>query len=144
MARTVARPSARPRPPASAFARLRPLAGAFNRLAALLAGSRLLPFWSVVRHRGRRSGRLFATPVAARRTAEGFAIPLAFGENADWCRNLLAAGGGVIRWSGREYAVTAPLIVDAERAAGAFRPFERRGIRVLGIRRILLVRDAAP
>src|SRR2546425_5723957 len=118
MTDTLVRPQRRARVGASLFASLRPLTGVFNRPVTLLAGSRFLPFWSVVRHRGRRSGRLFATPVAARRTAEGFAIPLAFGENADWCRNLLAAGGGVIRWSGREYAVTEPLIVDAERAAG--------------------------
>jgi len=144
MADTVARPPAQPRARPSAFARLRPLTAIFNRPAAALAGSRILPFWSVVRHRGRRSGRLFATPVAARRTADGFAIPLAFGETADWCRNLLKAGGATVRWSGREYPVGDPVIVDAERATAAFSPFERRAIRALGIRRFLLVRDAAP
>src|SRR5207245_10464234 len=78
---------------ASAFAYLGSLTRLLNRPAARIAGSRLLPFWSVVRHRGRRSGRTYATPVAARRTADGFAIPLAFGETADACRHAIAAAG---------------------------------------------------
>src|SRR5919204_5563512 len=110
MTQTLARREARAAE--SAFARLRPLTGPFNRIAVRLAGTRALPFFSIVRHRGRRSGRTFATPVAARRTSSGFAIPLAYGEEADWCRNLRAAGGGVIRWSGREYPVTAPELAD--------------------------------
>src|SRR2546425_8256124 len=129
---------------ASAFAYLGFLTRLANRPAARIAGSRLLPFWSVVRHRGRRSGRTYATPVAARRTADGFAIPLAFGETSDWCRNLIAAGGGVVRWGGREYPVTEPLIVDAERATAAFRSLERRALRALRIRRVLLVRHSLP
>src|SRR5205809_2717899 len=125
MTDTVVSPQHRARAAASLFASLRPLIGVINRPATVLAGSRLLPFWSVVRHRGRRSGRSFATPVAARRTADGFAIPLAFGETADWCRNLIAAGGGVVRWSGRDYTLSDPRIVDAERAVAAVPPLRR-------------------
>src|SRR5256712_6970844 len=106
---------------ASAFAYLGSLTRLVNRPAARIAGSRLLPFWSVVRHRGRRSGRTYATPVAARRTADGFAIPLAFGETADWCRNVIAAGGGGGRWGGREKPGTEPPTGDRERAPAAVR-----------------------
>src|SRR5437667_3988159 len=73
-----------------------------------LAGKRWNPLFAVVEHRGRRSGRSYATPVAARRIAGGFAISLAFGAQVDWYRNLLAAGGGAIRWRGHAYPVTAP------------------------------------
>src|SRR4051812_39571795 len=59
-----------------------------------LAGKRWTPIFAVVEHRGRRTGRQYATPVAARRIADGFAITLAFGAQVDWYRNLLAAGGG--------------------------------------------------
>ena len=130
------------KPAPSAFSCLRPLTRAVNRPAIALAGSRLLPFWSLVRHRGRRSGKTFATPVAARRTADGFAIPLAFGAEADWCRNLLAAGGGVVRWAGDEYQVNDPVIVDAETAIDAFAPWERRVLRLIGLKRVVLVRTA--
>src|SRR5256885_16792074 len=110
---------------ASAFAYLGSLTRLVNRPAARIAGSRLLPFWSVVRHRGRRSGRTYATPVAARRTADGFAIPLAFGETADWGRNVIAAGGGVVPWTGPDYNCSDPQIADPELSVAAFPPLQR-------------------
>src|SRR5688572_11665767 len=67
-------------------------------LTLRLAGRRWNPIFAVVEHVGRRSGRHFATPVAARRVAGGFVVSLAFGADADWHRNLLAAEGGTIRW----------------------------------------------
>src|SRR2546426_10838931 len=142
MVKTLGGPAARERAHPSAFSPLRPLTRLVNGPAVRLAGSSVLPFWALVRHRGRRSGRTYATPAAARPTAEGFAIPLAFGETADWCRNVIAAGGGVVRWSGRDYTVSDPRIVDAERAVAAFHPLQRPFLRLLGIRRVLLVRDA--
>jgi len=141
MPETLVKTAARKRPPASAFARLGALTRLFNGPATRLAGSRFLPFWALVRHRGRRSGRTYATPVAARPTAEGFAIPLAFGETADWPRNIMAAGEGVVRWSGREHRVIDPVIVDTAAALGAFAPLERRALRLIGIRRVMLVKN---
>jgi len=122
---------------------VRLLAPIFNRPVLLIAGTRFLPFWALIRHRGRRSGRVYTTPVAARRTADGFAIPLAFGELADWCRNTLANGGCVIRWSGSDYPVRDPVVVDAEAALAAFRPLERRILRRVGIRKVMLVRGSS-
>src|SRR5215472_14302219 len=61
-----------------------------NPLAVKLAGSRALPMLAVIQHRGRRSGRAYATPAGARPTSEGFVIPLTFGERTDWFRNVQA------------------------------------------------------
>src|SRR5947207_617627 len=61
-------------------------------LALPLAGRRWNPIFALVLHRGRRSGRAYQTPVAARRVAGGFIISLAFGAQVDWHRNLVAAG----------------------------------------------------
>jgi hypothetical protein len=121
---------------------LRPLAFVFNPLATKIAGSRYLPFWAVLRHRGRHSGRAYATPVVARRTHDGFVIPLPFGEGVDWCRNVLASGGGAIRWSGAEHMVVAPAIIDVELAVSAFHPLEQRLIRLSGIRRFVRLTNA--
>lgn len=121
---------------------LKRLAHLFNPIAVTVAGSRFLPFWSLVRHRGRRSGRTYSTPVAARRTVDGFAIPLAFGERADWCRNVLASGSCVVRFGGSDYATVDPVVVDAESGSAAFRSFERFALRLARISRILLVRTA--
>ncbi len=68
---------------------------------------------------GRRSGRKYATPVVAAATDEGFVIPLPYGENIDWLRNVLAAGGCTIDWRGESYEVTEPDIVDSSTALSA-------------------------
>ncbi len=73
-----------------------------NPLIRSLAGSRSLRFFAVIHHRGRRSGREYATPVNARPIADGFIIPLTFGEGSDWYQNLLAANECVIRWNGAD------------------------------------------
>jgi deazaflavin-dependent oxidoreductase (nitroreductase family) len=99
--------------------------------------------YGVVYHRGRKSGRPYATPVVVRPTADGFVIPLALGEGADWFQNLRAAGGCVIRWNGVDYTVVDPVVLDRASARPAFSPFERVGAQLLGIERFVRVRHAA-
>jgi deazaflavin-dependent oxidoreductase (nitroreductase family) len=113
-----------------------------NPLIRRLAGSRRIRFFALVRHRGRRSGRLYATPVNARPTADGFVIGLTFGEGADWLQNLRAGGGGVIRWNGIEYPVGAPEVVDWPTARPAFARIERALVPLIGIQRFVRVRLA--
>jgi deazaflavin-dependent oxidoreductase (nitroreductase family) len=112
-------------------------------LASPLAGRRWNPVMALVLHRGRRSDRAYQTPVAARRVADGFMIPLAFGAQVDWHRNLEAAGGGVIRWRGRDYEVSGPEVIDADEALRAFDPVQRLFLRLAGIDGYIRVRDAA-
>jgi deazaflavin-dependent oxidoreductase (nitroreductase family) len=107
-----------------------------------LAGKRWNPIFSIVRHTGRRSGRTFETPVAARRVGDGFVLALAFGSGAHWYRNLLAAGGGVIRWRGIDYAVGAPEPLGVDEALQAFLPFQRAGLRAADIDGYIHVPDA--
>ena len=64
---------------------------ATNRVTRPLA--RWLPGFGVVVHRGRRSGRVYRTPVNVFRTGDGYAIALTYGPKAEWVRNVLAAGG---------------------------------------------------
>src|SRR5260370_40168207 len=51
-----------------------------NPLILSLSGSRRLPMFAVIHHRGRRSGRSYSTPLGARPTIDGFVIPLTFGK----------------------------------------------------------------
>jgi deazaflavin-dependent oxidoreductase (nitroreductase family) len=106
-----------------------------------LAGKRWNPIFAVVEHRGRRTGRRYAAPVAARRTEGGFMISLAFGAQVDWHRNLLAAGGGVIRWRGRAFRVTAPERITTNTALAAFHPVQRLLLRIGGVDGYVRVRD---
>ena len=77
----------------------------------------LLPPWAIVCHRGRRSGRLYRTPVLAFKRGRTLAIVILYGEQSDWLRNVLAGGGRGVR-RGRTYALIDPRVLDAERAEG--------------------------
>jgi deazaflavin-dependent oxidoreductase (nitroreductase family) len=77
----------------------------------------LLPPWLIVVHRGRRSGRLYRTPVLSFRRGRTLAIAVLYGEDSDWVRNVLAGGGEVVR-GGRTYPLIEPRVVDARSAEG--------------------------
>jgi deazaflavin-dependent oxidoreductase (nitroreductase family) len=115
---------------------------AFNPLAMPVARSGLIPIWAIVRHRGRRSGQTYETPVAISATPDGFILPLPFGSKTDWCRNVIAAGGGTIRWRGHDIEVTTPRILDAAAAAPSFPAVSRRAIRAFGMKTFLQLRRA--
>jgi len=84
----------------------------FNKVAVHLAGHRFLPLWALLRHRGRRSGTPYATPVAVIPTETTFVIGLPWGPGTDWIRNVRAADRCTIRWKGVDYECTAPAFVD--------------------------------
>lgn len=87
----------------------------FNKVAATVAGRRVLPVWALVKHRGRRSGTAYETPVAIiGSTQDAVYLGLPFGRQVDWVRNLRAAGGGTLVWKGTTYTATAPVFVDRE------------------------------
>ena len=73
----------------------------YNPLAMTVAGLRHSPY-SVVRHIGRKSGRPYETPVIAHAVGDGFIIALPYGDDVDWCRNILAAGACTITRGGGE------------------------------------------
>lgn len=70
--------------------------------------ARRVPPLAVLHHRGRKSGRGYDTPVQAYRTTTGFLIGLAYDSNAQWARNLLAAGTGELTRAGHTYTLTNP------------------------------------
>jgi deazaflavin-dependent oxidoreductase (nitroreductase family) len=118
-----------------------PLTRIFNPLAVRLAGNAYVPLWAIIRHRGRRSGRLYATPVAIGHTPDTLVVPLPFGPDVDWCRNVRSAGGCVVRWKGQERRMIDPEII--EDAGAAFAAWERPALRALGIKRLLRLRFAS-
>lgn len=97
---------------------VRALTAVFNPLVLKFAGRRAMPIYAVIHHRGRRSGRDYATPVVVRAAGELMLFPLAFGPEADWCRNLLAAGAGSVRWKGVDHNLWDFQVVDAATVFG--------------------------
>ena len=71
----------------------------------------LVPPLAVVHHVGRKSGRTYRTPVLAFPSAKGFVIPMPYGRDVDWARNLLAAHSGEVEQGGRRVALQNPRIV---------------------------------
>ncbi|WP_077041653.1 nitroreductase family deazaflavin-dependent oxidoreductase [Rhodococcus sp. MTM3W5.2] len=80
-----------------------------NRVSRLVAG--WLPGWAIVLHRGRRSGRLYRTPVNVFRRGDGYRFALTYGPDSDWVRNVLAAGHVDITTRGRLVSLTDPRLV---------------------------------
>jgi deazaflavin-dependent oxidoreductase (nitroreductase family) len=84
-----------------------------NPIMMSFAGKRV---YAVVNHTGRRSGYAYRTPVLAVSSNGGFYIPLPYGPETDWCRNVRSAGSCTIEWHGERFPVTKPQLVDPQRA----------------------------
>ncbi len=94
----------------------------------------------VIRHRGRKLGRIHATPLGMRRFGDSFVMPLTFGDNAAWYRNVAASGSCEVTYMGRDYALTDPEVIDYETAAPAFPRYELLQFRFVGIAQYLRMR----
>jgi deazaflavin-dependent oxidoreductase (nitroreductase family) len=123
---------------------MRPLTRILNPLMRKVAGRRHVRMAAEVRHVGRRSGRAYVTSAGARVHGDVAMIPLTFGNQSDWAKNVRAAGGCSLRVNGQEYTAVAPEFVDRGDAGpllkSAFGPVERAGFRVLGIKQYLRLR----
>lgn len=86
-----------------------------NPLMLRLAGQK---YWyaSVVRHIGRRSGKLYSTPIVADRVGDHLIIPLPYGTQVDWVRNVMTAGEATVVHKGKTYRVTDPELIDSTQA----------------------------
>ena len=62
-----------------------------NRITSLFAG--WLPGFGILTHVGRKSGKVYRTPVNVFRAPNGFVIALTYSSQCEWAKNVLAAGG---------------------------------------------------
>ena len=122
---------------------VRSVARLVNPLVMWIAGRRWMPVLGVLHHRGRRSGRIYRTPLGMRRLGDSFVMPRTFGEDAAWYRNILAAGGCSVTYLGLDYRLVAPEVIDYLAAAPAFPRYERLQVRLLGIDECLRLRIAS-
>jgi deazaflavin-dependent oxidoreductase (nitroreductase family) len=114
-----------------------------NRATRQIARSGRGPF-SLIRHVGRKSGRTYETPVILARVPEGFIAELTYGDNVNWYRNAVDAGGCVVLHHRVEYRVTAIEPCSAERGRAAYpNPF-RRILNVTGRDQFRLLRTDHP
>ena len=90
------------------------------------------PGLGLVIHRGRRSGRLYQTPVNVFAAKDRYVFALTYGPDTDWVKNVLAAGGCELRTGGRVVRLTAPRLFHDETRRD-IRPLERQVLRVIGV-----------
>lgn len=121
---------------------VRAAARLINPLILLIAGRRWMPIVGILRHRGRVSGRVYATPLGMRPLGDTFLMPRTFGENAAWYLNTLAAGGCTVTYRGHDYTLIAPEVVDYATAAPAFPRYELLQFRLVGINEYLRLKQA--
>ena len=81
-----------------------------------MAGSRWFSLYGLLRHVGRTSGRAYAIPIVALPTRDGFFIPLPFGDQTQWLKNLKSADRAGLRHAGREYVIERPEVLDLRTA----------------------------
>jgi deazaflavin-dependent oxidoreductase (nitroreductase family) len=118
------------------------LKNTLNRWTTELARSGRGPF-SLVRHVGRKSGTVYETPIIVARVPEGFVAELTYGENVNWYRNIVAAGGCELVVDAVPHAVVAVEPYPAGPGRRAFR-FPARLVLILARRNeYRLLRTAA-
>ena len=90
-----------------------------NRVTTRVARSGHGPF-SLVRHVGRKSGKTYETPIMLARVPEGFIAELTYGEDVNWYRNIVAAGGCEVFVDGKWHQVSAIEPYSSEAGRDAF------------------------
>jgi deazaflavin-dependent oxidoreductase (nitroreductase family) len=80
-----------------------------NRVTSRFAAR--LPGFGILAQVGRKSCRVYRTPVNVFRAPEGFLIALTYGRESQWVRNVVAAGGYELETRGVQYQLSSPTIM---------------------------------
>lgn len=110
-----------------------------NRLTGPFAAQ--LPGLGIVVHTGRRSGRVHRTPVNVFGSPDGYVFALTYGREAQWVRNVLAAGGCRLVTRGREHRLVEPVLFADERRT-AVPALVRPALELVRVTEFLRLRDA--
>jgi deazaflavin-dependent oxidoreductase (nitroreductase family) len=100
-----------------------------NRITSRFAAR--LPGFGILTHVGRKSGRLYQTPVNVFREPNGFLIALTYGRDSEWVKNVLAAGKCQLETRGVLYHLSSPTIVH-DPTRRRFPLFVRMILRIIG------------
>jgi deazaflavin-dependent oxidoreductase (nitroreductase family) len=104
----------------------------YNGMTRKIAGTRRTS-WGLLTHVGRRSGHVYQTPLGTNPFGDGFLLPLGYGPQTDWYRNLMAAGVGTLAWRGRTYQLERPELISGRAAMCSWPIGSRILLRLTGI-----------
>jgi deazaflavin-dependent oxidoreductase (nitroreductase family) len=88
---------------------------AANHLTAPFA--RYVPGFGVIIHRGRKTDRVYQTPVMVFAAPDGYTVALIYGAESQWVRNVIAAGGCDLKTRGRLEHLAADMVFHDESRA---------------------------
>ena len=101
-----------------------------------------LPYFALVRYRGRRTGRIYEIPLNVFRDRGEWVIVLTYGSDAEWVKNVLVAGEAEMTTRGRVVRLAKPTLIDVN--ALAFLPAPVRAFgRLVGVSEVVRLRDVA-
>lgn len=103
----------------------------------------VIPGHGLIEHRGRRTGRLYQTPVLVFRGEGAFSMIVGYGLNSDWVQNLIAADGGGLRHLRRQYVLSRPRLLTGPDAYQVLPRRLRRFARLVAVEAAVRV-DATP
>jgi deazaflavin-dependent oxidoreductase (nitroreductase family) len=119
----------------------------FNRTVAnpvmRLAAGRLPPF-AIIRHRGRVTGRNYATPVLAFGTNDGLVFGVLYGTNSDWVNNLLAAGRAKVKRRGEAHQYEQPRLIGRDEGMRLVPAIIRGPFRLIRVRNFVRLTVSPP
>jgi deazaflavin-dependent oxidoreductase (nitroreductase family) len=85
-------------------------------MALGLAGGRR-SMWGVMEAPGRKSGQPRRNPVVPHVIGDIVLIPMSYGPDVAWVKNVMAAGGGKLRYKRRDWCLVEPRLVPFGTAA---------------------------
>jgi deazaflavin-dependent oxidoreductase (nitroreductase family) len=122
---------------------VRPLTRILNPFILRVAGGWWFPMFSLLEHRGHRTGRMYVTPVTAMPRAGWFWLGLTFGRDSGWARNVLAAGECTIRYRGTDYHLVEPAVIDGPSVGSRLPRLMRFAMALVGVREVLRMRPVS-
>ena len=99
---------------------------------------------ALLHHVGRKSGKAFVTPLTAHKSEDTIIIPMPYGTETDWLRNLQAAGQGVVELDNRSYSVDEPEVVPVDEVMPLLSPMVARIVQLHETEKALRLHVAGP
>ena len=87
--------------------------------------------FGMLTHVGRKSGKIYRTPVNVFRRPGGFLIALTYGPDSEWVKNVLAADGCQLVTRRVRYELSAPVVVH-DQTRGQFPIIVQLVLRMMG------------
>jgi hypothetical protein len=95
----------------------------------------------VLLHSGRRSGKEYITPIVAVRENSSFVIPLPYGLQVDWFKNVMAAGSCELIYHGKMYHASKPEMISSNEGIEVFAGWVQARLRRLNTEYLLRLRE---